>query len=192
MALARAPRCLIANEGYEIGFTHHDGLFFNQPLPPITITGPGGQPITMAAPSPANQTDPSLDFSWGCFSYIIPIPPSTNGLLLQGDTYRNLFLIQNKSVGATATDVAPTLYFSLDGPVQADFSNAVALVPGEGLVLDTRVPNNAIYVGWGAGTGTFTQFGTCLYGRTTNAPPQKSYDWMRYDPRYYVTERAVE
>lgn len=185
--MLRTPRSLIANEPYEVGFTRHDGRFFNQPLPPVTIQGPGGQTLTLPAPQPALQADPTLGFDWVCQGYPLVITGNTSGQLLQADNYRNLLIIQNNSV-ATAPDVAPNLFIALDGPVQltpffnpvtsivSSFAfNAITLVPGEGLVLDQRVPRNSIFSSWGVSTntgGTVYTIGLLMYGRTTNAPPQ--------------------
>lgn len=181
--MRRTPRSLIANEGYELAWTRFDGLFFNQPLPPVTIQTENG-PVSVPQISPANQQDPTLDFSWGSQGYTIPLNLNSSGQILQVDNYRNLLVIQNNSV-ATSPDVAPTLFIALDGPVQTvtvnnptpntfAYNAFVALLPGEGAILDVRVPRNALYSVWGASVNTnSTVFvnGTVSYGRTTNAPP---------------------
>lgn len=171
--MKRAPRSLIANEGYELNWTRWDRRFFNQPMP----RGPNGVP----APIPGQS--PTAEWPWVSRGYPIVIPGNVNtGVpLLLADDYRNLLIFQNNSV-ATAPDIAPNLFISVDGPVQTvvigvnTFTfNAITLVPGEGLVLDTRVLNNQIFVAWGAATnggGTEFTIGMCMYGRTANSPPE--------------------
>jgi hypothetical protein len=178
--MRRTPRTLIANEGYEIGWTQFDGLFFNQPLPLTIVNG-----VAVPTPSPANQQDPSLNFDWGTQLYTIPLNSGSQGQILQVDNFRNLLVIQNNSV-ASGTDIAPTLFVAVDGPVQTlvvsnptpntfAYNALVALSPGEGVILDVRVPRNALYSVWGSyvntGNSVFIN-GTLSYGRTTNAPPE--------------------
>lgn len=182
--MRRTPRTLIANEGYEIGWTHFDGAFFNQPLPPVVVHTSAG-PISIPQDSPANQQDPTLDFEWGSQGYTIPLNVNSSGQILQVDNYRNLLVVQNNSV-ATSPDVAPTLFIALDGPVQTvivsnpapntfAYNAFLALSPGEGAILDVRVPRNALYSVWGSfvntGNTVFVN-GSVSYGRTTNAPPK--------------------
>lgn len=165
----RTPRSLIANEGYEAAWTQLTE-FFNQPLPPLD-----GQ----AQLPPQNPTN---EYPWVCRGYPIVIPANVNvnvPLLLE-DNYRSLLILQNNSA-ATAPDVGPTLFISLDGPVQfvtingISFAyNALTLIPQEGLLLDTRVLGNALYFAWGTSVntgGTVVTFGMCIYGRTLNSPP---------------------
>src|ERR1700760_4327929 len=152
--MLRTPRTLIANEGYEVGWTQFDGLFFNQPIPPTIVDG-----VAVPTVNPANQQDPSLNFDWGTQAYTIPLNSGSQGQVLQVDNFRNLLVIQNNSI-AVSPDVAPTLFIALDGPVQTvGFSNPspntfsynafITLAPGEGVILDVRVPRNSIYSLWG-------------------------------------------
>lgn len=171
----KSPRSLICNEGYEVGFTRHDRPYFN------------ARPIDPSAFDPAIQTlDPTNEFDWTSRGALLAVTPlvRTDIPLLLADNYRNLLIIQNNSQGSTANgDVMPVLSVSLDGPVGA-VSNlpggpinpyVINLAPGVGLVLDTRIVTNALYVRWGIATnsslGTFFQGATVLYGRTLNSPP---------------------
>ncbi len=170
MSMQRTPRSLIANEGYEAAWTQLTE-FFNQPLPPID---------GVAQLPPQNPTD---EFSWVSRGYAIPIPANINTQvpLLLEDNYRSLFILQNNSI-AVAPDIGPTLFMSLDGPVQLvtingntfAYNAAIALVPQEGLLLDVRVLGNALYFAWGSSVntgGSVVTFGSCTYGRTLNSPP---------------------
>lgn len=182
--MIRTPRTLIANEGYEVAWTRFDGMFFNQPLPPVVVQTQSG-PVSVPQDSPANQQDPTLDFQWGSQVYTIPLNGNSSGQILQVDNYRNLLVVQNNSV-ATAPDVAPTLFIAVDGPVQTvvfanptpntfAYNALLSLLPGEGAILDVRVPRNALYSVWGSQVntgGTVFVNGTVSYGRTTNAPPK--------------------
>lgn len=179
--MQRTPRTLIPNEGYEVGWVKARP-FFNQPL--TTQTGPGGIPLPNIVP---NQ-NPTNEFDWASRGYALVIPASINPnqpLLLE-DNFRNLLIIQNNS-RATAPDTAPTLFMSLDGPVQSVTIplnpgpggvtypyNAIALAPSEGLLLDKRILGNSLYFAWGAFVNTGQSagvFGMCIYGRTLNSPP---------------------
>lgn len=142
----------------------------------------------VAAQTALTGTDPTNEFPWLSRGSVLAIPPNiaTNIPLLVADNYRNLLIFQNNSV-ATSPDVAPNLFIGIDGPVQTvSFTNpvthtsstftfgAITLQPGEGLLLDTRVLTNAIYVAWGASTntdGTVFTNGIFVYGRTPNSPP---------------------
>jgi hypothetical protein len=176
--MQRTPWVLIPNEGYEIGWVKARP-FFNQPLPP-TVLPDGSMVPTTTLP---NQ-NPTNEFPWVCRGYPIPIPANINGntpLLLEDNT-RSLLIIQNNSSVSVAGDVAPNLLISLDGPVHFLVSglgvnyaiNALVLVPGEGLLMDTRVLGNALYFAWGPATntgGSVITYGICIPGRTLNSPP---------------------
>lgn len=168
--MQHTPRSLIANEGYEAAWTQLTE-FFNQPLPALADGS--------AAPLP--NTNPTAEYPWASRGYPIVIPQNINTKvpLLLEDNYRCMMIFQNNSVAPTAGDVAPNLFISLDGPVQfvtlfgQSFAyNALTLVPQEGLLLDTRVLGNSIFVAWGVPTGNPFVFGMCVYARTLNAPPQ--------------------
>jgi hypothetical protein len=174
--MRRTPRTLIPNEGYELGWVKATP-FFNQPLPPTVL--PDGTVVPTATPG----QPPSNEFPWVSRGHAIMIAGNINvnvPLILE-DNYRNLIILQNNSI-ATSPDTAPNLFISLDGPVQfvtvalgVTFAyNAITLVPGEGLVLDTRVLGNALYFAWGSfinGGNTARVYGMCIYGRTLNSPP---------------------
>lgn len=178
--MRRTPRSLIANEGYEVAWTGASP-FFNQPLPP-TVLSDG-----TLVPTPTPNQNPTNEYPWVARGYSIVIPGNVNPnvpLLLE-DNYRNILILQNNSA-AVAPDVAPNLFIALDGPVQfitinpvagpaiSYAYNALTLVPGEGLLLDTRVLGNALYFAWGVATntgGTVGTFGMCIYGRTLNSVP---------------------
>lgn len=166
------------DEGYAVGWTKDNEVFHGY--------NPGQ--IAAAAAQAATGIDPTNEFPWLSRGAPLPIPPNvaTNSPLLLSDNYRNLLIFQNNSF-ATSPDIAPNLYIAVDGPVQlVSFTNpvsmaissypfnAITLVPGEGVLLDTRVLTNAIYVAWGASTntdGTLFTNGMLIYGRTPNSPP---------------------
>jgi hypothetical protein len=87
-----------------------------------------------------------------------PIGPTTlpNVAVVTQNFRRALLIIQNLST-ATAPDTAPVLFFSF-GTVPGSFAN-LALPPGVGIVLDVRVPTDAIYclVGQYSDTGGTTK-----------------------------------
>lgn len=144
--------------------------------------------------------DPTSEFPWLSNGSILSIAATvaTGSPLLIADNYRNLLIIQNNSL-ATSPDVAPNLFVSISGPVQlvafqnpvshaiSSFAfNAITLQPQEGLLLDTRVLTNAIYVTWGASTntnGTVYTNGVLMYGRTPNSPPAAPARAMVSQPR---------
>lgn len=181
--MRRAPRTLIPNEGYELGWVK-GSPFFNQPPPPIvTASGAVIQPVSAGPQNPTNE------YPWVCRGYSIVIPSNVNpnAPLLLEDNFRNMLLLQNNSKASATGDIAPDLFIALDGPVQTvTFAltpgpgsvtyayNAITLSPGEGLLLDTRVLGNALYFAWGAfnnAGGSVGIFGMCIYGRTLNSPP---------------------
>lgn len=170
------PRTLICNEGYEVGFTKHNRPYFN------------ARPWAPGAFDPAQDpTDPADNFDWTAKGAIVPIVGAIGAIanpLLLADPLRNLLIIQNNSASGGAGDVPPILSIGLDGPVSPTpnggspgfpFNNfSLNLVPGEGIVLDVRVPTNAIYAAWGVFTNTSGLLiigGSLTYGRTLNALP---------------------
>ncbi len=174
--LHAVPRSLISNEGYEVGFTKHDRPYFN------------ARPIDPSAFDPSQDpTNPADNFDWACKGGQVPIVGVVGAIanpLLLADPLRNLLVIQNNSAANGAGDIPPILSIGLDGPVTATpnggapgvpFNNfTLNLVPGEGVVLDTRVPTNAIYAAWGPFTNTSGVMiigGSLMYGRTLNALP---------------------
>lgn len=96
----------------------------------------------------------------------VPIGTSTsNALALVGtNEQRALLILQNNSI-ATSPDSAPTMYFGFG--TQAVVGYDLALPPGVGIVLDVRVPSDAIYVAFGPfsnGGGTTRIQGVCKEG----------------------------
>lgn len=100
----------------------------------------------------------------------VPIGTSTsNALALVGvNEQRALLILQNNSI-ATSPDSAPTMYFGFG--TQAVVGYDLALPPGVGIVLDIRVPSDAIYVAFGPftnGGGTARIQGVCKEGGITD------------------------
>jgi hypothetical protein len=162
---------LIADSGYDVSVTRMDGRDFHAYTPAET----------------ARQADPSAlgsadEFPWlsrgAVFQFTNDVQTATPILL--ADNYRNLLIFQNNSTAdITIGDIPPTLYVNVDAAAHADtgqyaFALAGGLTPGSGvgLVLDTRVLLNSIYVAFDSGSGATTVFaGRCTYGRTPNSPP---------------------
>ncbi len=169
-------RSLIANEGYEIGFTKHDRAYFNARPGALGGFDPSQQPVK-----------PADHFPWtakGGQVAIVGVVGALPNPLLLADPLRNLLIIKNNSASGGVGDVPPILSIGLDGPVTATpnggsagfpFNNfTLNLEPGVGIVLDTRVPTNAIYAAWGPFTnasGLMVFGGSLMYGRTLNALP---------------------
>lgn len=65
---------------------------------------------------------------------------------------RALLIMQNESFATIAGDVAPTMYFGFG--MSPTIGSGIALPPGVGIVLDVRVPANAIYVAIGPSINT--------------------------------------
>jgi len=78
----------------------------------------------------------------------VPIGSTTvvTAALVGANEQRALLIMQNNST-ATSPDSAPTMYFGFG--TQPTIGGDLALPPGVGIVLDTRVPSDAIYVGFG-------------------------------------------
>lgn len=95
----------------------------------------------------------------------VPIGSSTpvSRALVGTNEQRALLILQNNST-ATAPDSAPTFFFGFGTQPQVGYD--LALPPGVGIVLDVRVPADAIYVAFGpytAGATTVIQ-GVCKEG----------------------------
>jgi len=137
---------------------------------------------------PPDQQDLTNEWEWLSRGSPLFIPSTVNPNLpiLLADNYRNLLIFQNNSTATASGDVAANLLIAVDGPVitqqvtaGANVTlfpvNGITLVPGESLLLDQRILNNAIYVLWGNSfntSGTVALGGMCLYGRTPNSPPE--------------------
>jgi hypothetical protein len=78
----------------------------------------------------------------------VPIGATTsaNIALVGANEKRSLLIMQNNST-ATSPDSAPTMYFGFGNQPKIGYD--LALPPGVGIVLDVRVPGDAIYVGFG-------------------------------------------
>lgn len=82
----------------------------------------------------------------------VPIGATTDvtQALVGTNEQRALLIIQNNST-ATSPDFAPTMYFGFGTQPMVGYE--LALPPGVGIVLDVRVPADAIYVGFGPFSG---------------------------------------
>lgn len=82
----------------------------------------------------------------------VPIGRTTDvtQALVGTNEQRALLIVQNNST-ATSPDFAPTMYFGFG--TQPTIGADLALPPGVGIVLDVRVPADAIYVGFGPFSG---------------------------------------
>ncbi len=143
-------RCLIPNTGYDVSWTQLGrGAFNARPLP-----------------------------SQGIRQYVnklrvtntVPIGSTTvSQVAIVGvNEQRALLVIQNNST-AIAPDTAPTFYIGFGTQPQVGY--ALALPPGVGIVLDVRVPSDAIYVAFGPsvnGGGTRVIQGVCEEGGVTD------------------------
>jgi hypothetical protein len=198
--MKRAPVSLIANEGYEIGWTKVR-QFFNQPPPGIV------QPDGSVVAAPPLQVDPTNEWDWlsrGAAIYL-PFNVSTSLPVLLTDNYRNLLIVQNNSTANVAGDVAANLFIGLDGPVTtqvlvfAGFTtlfpiNGISLQPGESLLMDERILNNAIYVAWGNSIntgGSVALGGVIIYGRTPNSPPLLPHAGMDVQLGYHPISTGI-
>lgn len=118
-----------------------------------------GEIFNAYPPSNVPQLDGVL--SDNTYGQVVPIPFSTSQAFLQNallpaSSRRGYLLIQNNSVIGGASDVLPNLYIAYDGPVSTTLPLGLnkVIAPGTGLVLDRRVPGNAIYAKWGTFTNT--------------------------------------
>lgn len=100
----------------------------------------------------------------------VPIGSTTavDVALVGANEHRALLILQNNST-ATSPDSAPTFFFGFGTQPVIGFD--LALPPGVGIVLDVRVPADAIYVGFGPfnnGTGSTLIQGVCKEGGITD------------------------
>jgi hypothetical protein len=101
----------------------------------------------------------------------VPIGSSTvsTQALVGVNEQRALLILQNNST-ATSPDSAPTFYFGFG--TQPTVGYDLALPPGVGIVLDVRVPADAIYVAFGPfnnGGGSVLIQGVCKEGGISDA-----------------------
>jgi hypothetical protein len=101
----------------------------------------------------------------------VPIGPTTDvtAALVGTNENRALLILQNNSTATVAGDTAPTMFFGFGTQPAVGFD--LALPPGVGIVLDVRVPADAIYVAFGpfvnAGGSVLVQ-GVCKEGGITD------------------------
>jgi hypothetical protein len=98
----------------------------------------------------------------------VPIGRTTvsTAALVGANEQRALLILQNNST-ATAPDAAPTMYFGFG--TQPTVGYDLALPPGVGIVLDVRVPSDAIYVAFGPFSGASVKIqGVCKEGGVTD------------------------
>ncbi len=101
----------------------------------------------------------------------VPIGSTTavTAALVGANEQRALLILQNNSTATVAGDSAPTFFFGFG--TQPQIGYALALPPGVGIVLDVRVPADAIYVAFGpfVNTGGSTKIqGVCAEGGVTD------------------------
>jgi hypothetical protein len=112
----------------------------------------------------------------------VPIGPTTakNIALVGVNIHRALLIIQNNST-ATSPDTAPTVYVGFG--TEPTIGQDLALPPGVGIVLDIRVPSDAVYIGFGPFVntgnsvviqGVVKEGGISDAGDTANVPPDIS------------------
>lgn len=155
-------RTLIPDNGYDVSWTRMNRFFHAR------------QPGNLQDNAHPAATDEYPWLSIGA-KIFLSLATDTNSPVVLADNFRNLLMFQNQSlVPAASTDIAPTLFINIDGPVNLGANDyAFTLAPGVGLVLDTRVLTNSIYIAW-TSEGAFDAsetFGTLTYGRTPNSPP---------------------
>lgn len=99
-----------------------------------------------------------------CNGAAIPIPGGFAGQILYASSRRTFVLIQNNS-SAVSPNTAPNLIVGLDGPVSTAFPALyLNLIPGQGILLDQAVVNNAIYVAFSGGSSPTVVGGVCWVG----------------------------
>lgn len=171
---------LVPTEAYDVAWTRLDDGFLHQRTQNPANSGYAQDHATDEA---TNEWD---WLSSGRSIVISPTTPTSQPVLL-ADNYRNLLIIQNTSqllTGAAAGDTTPTLYVNVDGPVvlptaatgttAASGNFSLVFPAGFGIVLDTRVLTNALYVAYSSFTNTDGKVavgGVITYGRTPNSPP---------------------
>lgn len=177
MKILRKSPWLVTQETYDVSWTYLNRGFFHQ-----RVTDPNSPQY--AQDNATEGATSEWDWLSNGRSINLSVNTPTTQPVLLADDYRNLLIIQNTSAllaGAGATDTAPTLFVNLDGPVisptSANFANvgyALSFPPGFGILLDTRVLTNAIYVAYGPFTSPDNKVvvgGVITYGRTPNSPP---------------------
>ena len=143
-------KCLIPNTGYDVTWTQLGiGAFNARPLPTAGVKQFVNK-LRMTNSVPIGSTTPST------------------AALVGANEQRALLILQNNST-ATSPDSAPTFFFGFG--TQPKIGYDLALPPGVGIVLDVRVPSDAIYVAFGPftnGGGTALIQGVCKEGGITD------------------------
>jgi hypothetical protein len=144
-------RCLIPNTGYDLSWTQLGrGAFNERPLPSQGVRQFVNK-LRMTNSVPIGSTT------------------AVTAALVGTNEQRALLVLQNNSTATVAGDTAPTFFFGFGAQPQVGYS--LALPPGVGIVLDVRVPSDAIYVAFGpfvnAGGSTKIQ-GVCAEGGVTD------------------------
>lgn len=158
----------------------NDGVFNDYPPPPpppprIDPASTAGQIAQVIRESVQGVPVPNGPVDWENPTTAATIPitalVNTNNPFVNGNKKRNLLIIQNSSEpNDPTTDVAPDLLVSFAARVLPT-AGAIRLKPGVGLILDTIVPRDDVYVMWQGGTGTFTTEGTLTQGsHSPNGP----------------------
>jgi hypothetical protein len=132
---------------YEVAWTRVDDGYFNDY--PAGFTDDAGNPVVPGGVLTSALSDTTEGQTVG-----IPASVSTAVAIMAANVNRGYLLIENNSSATATGDIAPTLYFAYDGPVPLPLILAKAIPPQSGLVLDRRVPANAIYVAWGPSVNT--------------------------------------
>ena len=178
---------LVPTEAYDVAWTRLDDGFLHQ-----RTQDPNSPQFFEDNASGPRAEEATNEWDWlsnGRSIVLTASTPTTHPVLL-ADNYRNLLIIQNTSVlltGAAGTDTTPTLYVNVDGPVQlpvaapantpASGGYSLAFPAGFGIVLDTRILTNALYVAYSSFTNTDGKVvvgGVITYGRTPNSPPMNT------------------
>lgn len=199
--LTKSP-WLVPTEAYDVAWTRLNDGFFHQ-----RTQDPNSPQYYQDNASGAQADAATNEWDWlsNGRSIVLSVNTPTGQPVLLADNYRNLLIIQNTSQllsGAGATDTTPILYVNVDGPViaptsatPANVGYSLAFPAGFGIVLDTRVLTNAIYVAYSSFVnpdGRVAVGGVITYGRTPNSPPLAPAGGGNISPEWaMVQERAL-
>lgn len=128
--------------------------------------GTGGSAVqSYGAPMPAPVSGPSGNQTILSAMATIPINAATVNTvpLVNTNANRNFLLVQNNST-ATNPDTTPVFYITFDSPAQGTFGTQLAIPTGFGILWDSVVPVNAIFITQGpfANGGGTTIVAGCL------------------------------
>ena len=181
MGILTKSRWLLPTEPYDVAWTRLNDGFLHQ-----RTQDPSSPQYYQDNASGAEADAATNEWDWlsNGRSIVLSVNTPISQPVLLADNYRNLLIIQNTSAllpGAAGTDTTPILYVNLDGPVIAPTSTTPANVvysltfpAGFGIVLDTRVLTNSIYVAYSSFVNSDAKVvvgGVITYGRTPNSPP---------------------